>query len=49
MADYQQGNLFVTVSATYVFRDNITIDLPAYYTTEMHNTNEVEDAGCLEL
>lgn len=42
MADYQLGNLFATASATYVFRDNITIDLPAYYTTEMHNTNEVK-------
>ena len=44
MADYQQGKLFVTGSATYVFRDNIKIDRPAYYTTEMHNTNEVENA-----
>jgi Putative MetA-pathway of phenol degradation len=42
MADYQQGKLFATASATYVFRDNITIDLPSYYTTEMHNTNEVK-------
>jgi hypothetical protein len=42
MADYQQGNLFVTGSATYVYRDNITIDREAYYTTEMHNTHEVE-------
>ena len=42
MADYQQGNLFATGSATYVFRDNITIDRHAYYTTEMHITNEVE-------
>jgi len=42
MADYQQGNLFVTGSATYVYRDNIKIDRESYYTTEMHNTNEVE-------
>ena len=42
MADYQQGNLFVTGSATYVLRDNIKIDRDAYYTTEMHYTNEVE-------
>ncbi|TAL43592.1 MAG: hypothetical protein EPN92_09980 [Chitinophagaceae bacterium] len=42
MADYQRGNLFVTGSATYVYRNNIKIDRESYYTTEMHNTNEVE-------
>ncbi len=42
MADYQRGNLFATGSATYVLRDNIKIDRDAYYTTEMHYTNEVE-------
>jgi len=42
MADYQQGNLFATGSATYVFRDNIEIDRSSYYTTEMHYSNEVE-------
>ena len=42
MADYQQGNLFATGSATYVFRDNIKIDRTSYYTTELHLTNEVE-------
>lgn len=42
MADYQQGNLFVTGSATYVLRDNIEIDRTSYYTTEMHYSNEVE-------
>ncbi len=42
MADYQVGNIFATGSATYVFRDNIKIDRDAYYTTEMHYTNEVE-------
>ena len=42
MVDYQLGNLFATGSATYVFRDNIKIDRDAYYTTEMHYTNEVE-------
>ena len=36
MADYQQGNLFATGSATYVLRDNIEIDRTSYYTTEMH-------------
>lgn len=42
MVDYERGNLFVTGSATYVYRDNIKIDRQSYYTTEMHNTNEVE-------
>jgi len=42
MADYQQGNLFATGSATYVLRDNIKIDRNSYYTTELHLSNEVE-------
>ncbi|MFC0773870.1 hypothetical protein [Terrimonas alba] len=42
MADYEWSNLFATASATYVFRDNIKIDRDAYYTTEMHYSNEVE-------
>jgi Putative MetA-pathway of phenol degradation len=42
MVDYIRNNLFVTGSATYVYRDNIEIDRTAYYTTEMHYTNEVE-------
>src|SRR5688572_8397400 len=42
MADYQRGNLFATGSATYVFRNNVKIDRDAYYTTQMHYTNEVE-------
>ncbi|MGK2861493.1 MAG: hypothetical protein ACSLE0_06135 [Chitinophagaceae bacterium] len=42
MADYELGNLFATGSATYVLRDNIKIDRDAYYTTEMHYSNEVE-------
>ncbi|MBC7949954.1 MAG: hypothetical protein H7Y42_18865 [Chitinophagaceae bacterium] len=42
MVDYLHGNLFATGSATYVLRDNITIDRSSYYTTEMHLTNEVE-------
>jgi hypothetical protein len=42
MVDYERNNLFVTGSATYVFRDNVEIDRTAYYTTEMHYTNEVE-------
>ncbi len=42
MADYERGSLFATGSATYAYRDNIKIDRSAYYTTEMHLTNEVE-------
>jgi hypothetical protein len=42
MADYIRNNLFVTGSATYVFRNNIKIDRDAYYTTQMHYTHEVE-------
>ncbi|MBL7743226.1 MAG: hypothetical protein JNN00_07075 [Chitinophagaceae bacterium] len=42
MADYQKGDLFATLSGTYVFRDKIKIDRTSYYTTEMHYTNEVE-------
>lgn len=42
MADYERNNLFVTGSASYVLRSNITIDRQSYYTTQMHNTDEVE-------
>jgi hypothetical protein len=42
MGDYQLGNWSTTVSGTYVLRSNITIDRTSYYTTEMHNTNEVD-------
>lgn len=42
MVDFERNKLFATGSATYVFRDNITIDRTSYYTTEMHYTNEVE-------
>src|ERR1044071_538173 len=42
MVDYINSGFFLTVSGTYVFRDNIEIDRSSYYTTEMHYTNEVE-------
>jgi hypothetical protein len=42
MADYQRGSWFGTVSGTYVRRSNIKIDRTAYYTTEMHYSNEVK-------
>jgi hypothetical protein len=41
MADYQVGSFFATVSGSYVVRSNIKIDRTAYYTTEMHYSNEV--------
>jgi hypothetical protein len=41
MVDYQVKNLFVTASAAYALRGNITIDRTAYYTTEMHYTDKV--------
>jgi hypothetical protein len=51
MADQQFGHFFVTGSGTYVQRSNIKIDRTAYYTTEMHLTNEVEmpDAAAFNL
>lgn len=42
MVDYQIGTWFTTLSATYIRRNNITIDRTAYYTTEMHYTNKVK-------
>lgn len=42
MADYQRGSWFATVSGTYVRRSNIKLDRDAYYTTQMHYTNEVK-------
>ena len=42
MADYQRGAWFGTVSGTYIRRSNIKLDRYAYYTTEMHYTNEVK-------
>ena len=42
MGDYQVGKFFATLSGTCVFRSNIKLDRDAYYTTEMHYTNEVK-------
>ena len=42
IADIQHGDFFATASGTYVYRGNVTINRYAYYTTEMHYTNEVE-------
>ena len=42
LVDYQNHDFFATASGTYQYRNNIHIDRTAYYTTSMHNTNEVE-------
>jgi hypothetical protein len=42
MADYQQGNFFVTALGTYTWRSDIDIDQNAYYTTSLHLTNRVD-------
>jgi hypothetical protein len=42
MVDYQVGSWFATLSGTYVRRSNVTIDRTAYFTTEMHYTNQVK-------
>ncbi|MBL0356257.1 MAG: hypothetical protein IPP72_04935 [Chitinophagaceae bacterium] len=42
MLDYQVGNIFATVSGTYVFRDNIKIDRTSYYTDHLILSDEVE-------
>ena len=44
MVDYQVGKIFATGSGTYIFRDNVKLDRNAYYTTEMHISNQVEMA-----
>ena len=40
--DYQLGIFFATASSAYVWRSNVKLDRTSYYTTEMHNTNEVQ-------
>ena len=42
MLDYQRNNLFATVSGSYIYRSNVTLDRNSYYTTELHYTNEVK-------
>jgi hypothetical protein len=51
LADYQYQKYFVSASGAYTYRSNIDIDRNAYYTTEMHYTNEVEmyDAASFNL
>ena len=49
MADYQISNWFATLSGTYVSRSNVKIDRTAYYTTEMHYTNEVKMPDAMQF
>jgi hypothetical protein len=51
MADVERGNWFATISGTYIRRSNINLDRNAYYTTEIHYTNEVKmpDAAYVNL
>jgi hypothetical protein len=42
MLDYQVGNIFATLSGTYVARDNIKIDRTSYYTDHLILSDEVE-------
>lgn len=42
MLDYQRGNWFGTLSASYVYRGNVKLDRNTYYTTQLHYTNMVE-------
>lgn len=42
LVDFEYGKLFATGSVTYLSRSNTKLDRTAYYTTEMHYTNEVK-------
>jgi len=50
-ADYEINRMFVTGTAAYVHRRNITIDRDYYFTEENHYTNEVKmpDAASFQL
>lgn len=41
MVDYEHSKFFATASGTYTYRSNIELDRTAYYTTQLHLTNEV--------
>lgn len=42
LVDYQNGIFFATAGAAYVWRSNVKLDRTSYYTTELHNTNQVK-------
>ena len=49
--DIQRNKFFSTMSAGYMYRSNVKIDRPAYYTTRQINSYEVEmpNAGNIQL
>lgn len=42
IVDYYRSHFFLTLSAAYTLRSNVTIDRNSYYTTEMHYTRKVD-------
>jgi hypothetical protein len=42
IVDYSYGKVFVTASAAYITRSNITIDRDSYYTTELIYSDQVK-------
>jgi hypothetical protein len=42
LIDYQRRAFFTSISAGYVLRNNVKLDRDSYYTTEIHNTDEVK-------
>lgn len=42
IADYQLSKIFVTLSGSYLYRNNVNIDRPSYYTTRQINSHEVQ-------
>lgn len=49
MVDYQYKKLSVTGSAAYIWRSNVKIDRDAYYTDQLHITNEVKMPNVINL
>jgi len=48
MFDFQNKSFFATVSGTYVYRGNVTLDRESYYTTELINSNEVQMPNAMQ-
>lgn len=49
MVDYQYKKLSVTGSAAYIWRSNVKVDRDAYYTDQLHLTNEVKMPNVINL
>jgi hypothetical protein len=51
IVDVQRSKFFTTLSGGYLYRSNVKIDRPAYYTTRQINSNEVEmpNAGSFQF